>query len=63
MRVHIDRDRCTGSGQCAMLVPEVFDQGEDGLTLLLTEEPPEDSYEDVLQASLTCPTQVISVTD
>ncbi|MEV8398206.1 ferredoxin [Streptomyces niveus] len=63
MRVHIDRDRCTGSGQCALLAPEVFDQGEDGLTVLLAQEPPEETYDDVVQASLTCPTQVITVTD
>jgi ferredoxin len=31
MKVHIDRDSCSGTGTCARLVPEVFRMVKDGL--------------------------------
>ena len=31
MRVHVDQPECTGSGQCELLVPEVFVIGDEGL--------------------------------
>ncbi|WP_418955499.1 ferredoxin [Streptomyces tritici] len=38
--VKVDRDRCIGAGMCAMTAPEVFDQDDDGLVLLLHATPP-----------------------
>ncbi|MFC5143201.1 ferredoxin [Streptomyces aureoversilis] len=61
MRVSVETPRCVGSGQCVMLIPEVFDQDDDGIVVLLQEAPPEEVYEDVRQAAMTCPTQVIGV--
>ncbi|WP_435852461.1 ferredoxin [Streptomyces sparsogenes] len=37
--VSAERDRCVGSGQCAMLSPEVFDQDDEGLVVEVVEEP------------------------
>ncbi|MET7764483.1 ferredoxin [Streptomyces sp. NPDC005336] len=59
MRVSIDSNRCVGAGQCAMFAPDVFDQGEDGIVVLLQEEPPESTLEDVRQAATLCPAQLI----
>ncbi|QLE70658.1 ferredoxin [Streptomyces rectiverticillatus] len=61
MRVSVETPRCVGSGQCVMLTPDVFDQDDDGIVVLLQEAPPEEVHEDVRQAAMTCPTQVISV--
>ncbi|MFE2046289.1 ferredoxin [Streptomyces sp. NPDC059477] len=61
MRVSAERDRCVGSGQCAMLSPEVFDQDDDGLVLILQEEPPEELREEVLQATDLCPARSLHV--
>ncbi|MFF4528981.1 ferredoxin [Streptomyces sp. NPDC001407] len=55
----MESHRCVGSGQCVMLTPDVFDQDDDGLVVLLQEAPPEDVHDDVRQAAMTCPTQVI----
>ncbi|MEU6665887.1 ferredoxin [Streptomyces sp. NPDC046727] len=55
MRVTADRDRCVGSGQCALHSPEVFDQDDEGLVVVLREEPAEDLREEVLQAVDLCP--------
>ena len=44
MRVTVDRDRCIGAGNCALIAPSVFDQEpEDAVVVLLDDAPPEDS--------------------
>ncbi|KUN27854.1 ferredoxin [Streptomyces corchorusii] len=63
MRVTADRDRCVGSGQCAMLSPEVFDQDDDGLVLVLREVPGADLHEEVHRAADLCPARSIQVQD
>ncbi|MFC8914161.1 ferredoxin [Streptomyces sp. WAC05374] len=41
MELRVDRDRCVGSGMCALTAPEVFDQDtEDGRVRLLAAVPP-----------------------
>ncbi|MYU32398.1 ferredoxin [Streptomyces sp. SID8358] len=62
MRVTTDRDRCVGSGQCAMLSPDVFDQDDDGLVVVLQERPDAELLEDVHRAADLCPSRTIQVT-
>ncbi|HTJ70666.1 MAG TPA: ferredoxin [Actinospica sp.] len=59
--VHVERDRCCGSGQCVLAAPEVFDQAEDGLVCLLRERPPADSLERVRTAAYDCPSRAIAL--
>jgi ferredoxin len=35
MRFTVDRDRCIGAGNCVMNAPDLFDQDDDGLVVLL----------------------------
>ncbi|MFF0561911.1 ferredoxin [Streptomyces sp. NPDC020472] len=37
MRITADSGRCIGAGQCVLTAPDVFDQDEDGLVVLLTD--------------------------
>jgi ferredoxin len=60
LKVTVDRDRCVGSGQCALNLPEVFDQGDaDGIVILLTDRPDESLSERVLEAEQLCPAMAI----
>lgn len=62
MKVSIDQDRCVASGQCVMAADQVFDQrDEDGVVVLLNENPPEDRAEDVRHAAAVCPALAIAV--
>ncbi|WP_024874369.1 ferredoxin [Saccharomonospora piscinae] len=64
MRISVDEDRCCGSGQCSMLVPEVFDQREDdGIVALLDASPPTQLHDSVREAADMCPTSAIQVED
>ncbi|MCB5182429.1 ferredoxin [Streptomyces antimicrobicus] len=62
MHLSIEPDACVGSGQCALAVPEIFDQDdEDGTVVLLDEQPPQDLHEAVHEAAGLCPVQAILV--
>ncbi len=62
MKVIIDQDACVASGQCVMAAADVFDQrDEDGIVVLLTENPPDAVAEDVRQAAAICPALAITV--
>ncbi|MFF7890193.1 ferredoxin [Streptomyces sp. NPDC007896] len=60
MKVIVDQNKCVASGQCVLSAPEVFDQREeDGIVVLLAENPPEGLADDVRQAVALCPAQAI----
>jgi ferredoxin len=64
MKVLIDQDKCVASGQCVLTAPDVFDQrDEDGIVVLLTDDPPADRADDVRQAAAVCPALAILVQD
>ena len=39
MTIIADRSACIGSGMCVLTAPDVFDQDDEGLVVLLTAEP------------------------
>ncbi|WP_458098237.1 ferredoxin [Roseomonas sp. WA12] len=62
MRVIVEEEKCCGAGQCVMAAPTVFDQrDEDGVVILLDENPPEERRLEVLQAIRVCPAVAIKV--
>ncbi|HVV17991.1 MAG TPA: ferredoxin [Pseudonocardiaceae bacterium] len=64
MKVIIDQDKCVASGQCVMAAADVFDQrDEDGIVVLLEENPAADRAEDVRQAAVVCPALAIRIED
>ena len=62
MKVFIDQGKCVASGQCVLAAPDVFDQREeDGIVVLLAENPPEDLADAVREAAALCPALAIEV--
>jgi ferredoxin len=62
LKVSVDQDKCIAGGECAFAVPEVFDQREeDGVVVLLTDEPDESLHDAVLDAARFCPALAIKV--
>ncbi|MDX3111471.1 ferredoxin [Nonomuraea angiospora] len=62
MKIIIDQDKCVASGQCVMAADDVFDQrDEDGIVVLLNDDPPPGRLADVRQAALVCPALAITV--
>jgi ferredoxin len=64
MKVIVDQDKCVASGQCVLAAPDVFDQREeDGIVVLLAENPPEHLAEAVREAAALCPALAIEVAE
>lgn len=61
LRLHADTDVCAGAGQCVRAAPDLFDQDEDGLVLLLRTDVPEQARERALTAADWCPSGAVSV--
>jgi ferredoxin len=63
VKITLEKDKCITSGQCVMAAPAVFDQDDDGVVVLLDENPPESEYAAVREAAMVCPAQLIHVTE
>jgi ferredoxin len=64
MKVTVDRERCVASGRCVLAAAAVFDQDEnDGVVILLDDDPKPDQYDAVRLAAQMCPASVIEVTE
>jgi ferredoxin len=59
--VRADRDRCVGSGLCLLRVPEVFDQDDGGIVVLVDPDPPADLDDGVAGAVDACPSRALSL--
>jgi ferredoxin len=62
MKVTVDQDNCISSGNCVMHSSKVFDQrDEDGVVVLLNENPSAEQAENVRRAASDCPAHVIHI--
>jgi ferredoxin len=59
VRITADRSVCIGAGMCVLTAPEVFDQDDDGLVVLLVEEPAGAAARAAAEAVRLCPSQAI----
>ena len=55
MKVEADQDSCITAGNCVMVADAVFDQDDDGVVVVLTEEVPEGEVEHAREAVKLCP--------
>ena len=64
MKVTVDQDKCVSSGQCVLNASEIFDQrDDDGVVVLLNDNPPADQTENARRAALACPALAIDIED
>jgi len=63
LRVTANPETCAVSSLCVYRLPGVFDQDEDGLVVVLDEEPGAELHEEVRRAARGCPTKSIRVTE
>ncbi|KUN84188.1 MULTISPECIES: ferredoxin [Streptomyces] len=62
MKVVVDEEKCVAAGQCVAAAMDVFDQREeDGIVVLLDENPPAALAEDVRNAAAVCPALAIRI--
>jgi ferredoxin len=61
MRIIADRSACVGAGQCALVAGELFDQDDDGLVIVLVDEPGEHEAGLARRAASLCPARAITI--
>ncbi|MDF5756740.1 (4Fe-4S)-binding protein [Spongiactinospora sp. TRM90649] len=61
MRIKADTGVCVGSGQCVLTEPAVFDQGDDGIVVLLTDHPDDETAPRARAAVALCPSRALSI--
>lgn len=62
MKVTVSEDLCVSSGQCVRAAAEVFDQrDDDGVVILLNDNPPAETAGKVRAAAAACPAQAIDI--
>jgi ferredoxin len=62
MKVSVDGERCVGSGQCVDVAPQVFRQGEDGVSSVI-EQPSAEHEAAVREAWDTCPVMAVEISE
>jgi ferredoxin len=61
MRIKADTNLCVGSGQCVLIEPAVFDQDDDGIVALLTDQPGDQRAAQARHAVTLCPSRALSI--
>ncbi len=63
MQIKADRETCTAAGQCASVAPALFDQDDDGVVVLLKDEPSEAEEALARRAASLCPARAITIVE
>ena len=63
MKLHIDADACTGHGRCYVLAPEVFEPDDEGHSVGLFDDIPDDLLDKARLAAANCPESAITISD
>jgi ferredoxin len=59
MKITVDRDECTGCGNCVDIAPDVFELDDEGISTVIN---PEGADEDTIrEAADSCPVDAISI--
>ena len=63
MKLRIDDEACTGHGRCYVLSPEVFEPDDEGHSVGLFDDIPDDLLDKARLAVANCPESAITITD
>ena len=63
VKVLADRDVCISAGNCVMAAGAVFDQDDDGIVVVLSDEVPEGEEDHAREAVRLCPSEALRIAD
>lgn len=61
MQIKVQTHKCIGAGACVHAAPQVFDQDDQGIVVVLHKHPPAALLDSVREAIEACPAAVISL--
>ncbi|NKY54402.1 ferredoxin [Nocardia vermiculata] len=59
MKITVDRDACIGAGMCALTAPHLFDQDDNGTSLVTEPSQAPARHADAERAWLSCPAAAV----
>ncbi|WP_329366934.1 ferredoxin [Streptomyces sp. NBC_00669] len=59
LRIELRAEHCVGAGQCVLAAPEVFDQDEEGVAVVLDEQPGPAHEDAIREAVDLCPSSAL----
>ena len=59
MKLEADREDCIASGNCVMISEALFDQDDDGIVVIRTEDVPAAEEDHAREAVKICPASVL----
>jgi ferredoxin len=64
MKVSVEADKCVAAGHCVLAAAEIFDQDEeDGVVIVLDDEPAPEHHAAVHKAAQLCPAAAIRLSE
>lgn len=63
MHIEADQDSCITAGNCVMVADALFDQDDDGIVVVLTDEVPADEENHARQAVQLCPAAALKLVE
>jgi ferredoxin len=63
MKVIVHTDHCIASGSCVLECPEVFQQDDTGLVVLVNSKPGPELHAAARRAMAACPAAVIEISE
>jgi len=61
MKVRVIEEACIGCGTCEAICDSVFKLNDEGISVVIVDEVPEEFEEDVREAAESCPTDAIEI--
>lgn len=59
VKITVDRDACIGAGMCALTAPHLFDQDDNGTSVVTEPSPQPPRYGEAERAWLSCPAAAV----
>jgi ferredoxin len=59
VKIEVDREICVGAGNCVLAAPDLFDQDDDGIVVLLVADASADQEKPAEMAMQRCPSGAI----
>lgn len=63
MKIEADRGVCIGAGNCVLAAEDVFDQDDEALVVVLSDQPSDDRAPAVRNAVAQCPSGALSLVE
>lgn len=61
MIAFVNKDTCIGCELCTQICPDVFSMDDDGKSVAIDEEIPEENEDDAVDARDSCPVSAIDI--